>query len=192
MLFLMLYIFKLSSIPYGCESWIWGDLKPMMKIYNRCLKVLLGVGKSTCNDVCCVESVCPPVQDLVCYRQHKLVHTCVMARRHPPTWWPTTLRVRLGETFSNEYRENRDKICNEWCNTIERCDVRCSERSTVQCNIKKGHIQVYQPGFVSPPCILERDIALVKCIDYHLLNFALVDTRYLVKRTDGTNVAEAA
>ena len=54
----------------------------MMKLYNWCLKVLLGVRKSTCNDVCCVESGYPPLQDLVCYRQHKFVHASWRERIH--------------------------------------------------------------------------------------------------------------
>ena len=72
----------MSSILYGCESWIGGDLKPMMKLYNWCLKVLLGVRKSTCNDLCYVESGYPPLQDLVCYRQHKFIHASWRERIH--------------------------------------------------------------------------------------------------------------
>ena len=61
----------MSSLIYGCESWIGADLKPMNKLYNWCLKRLLGVRKSTCNDVCYVESGYPPLHELVRYRQHK-------------------------------------------------------------------------------------------------------------------------
>ena len=65
----------MSSLAYGCESWVGADLKPMVKLYNWCLKKLLGVRKSTCNDVCYVESGYPPLQDLVLYRQHKFSRT---------------------------------------------------------------------------------------------------------------------
>ena len=34
----------------------------MVKFYNWCLKKLFGVRKSTCNDVCYVESGYPPLQ----------------------------------------------------------------------------------------------------------------------------------
>ena len=63
----------MSSLVYGCESWLAADLKPMIKLYNWCLKRLLGVRKSTCNDVCYVEAGYPPLQDLVRYKQHKFV-----------------------------------------------------------------------------------------------------------------------
>ena len=46
----------MSTILYGCESWLNGDLKPVVKIYNWALKQLLGVRMTTCNDVCWVES----------------------------------------------------------------------------------------------------------------------------------------
>ncbi len=74
----------MSSILHECKSWIWGDLKPMMKLYNCCLKVLLGVRKSTCNDVCCVESGYLPVQDLACYKKkkHYFVHASWWERIH--------------------------------------------------------------------------------------------------------------
>lgn len=64
----------MSSLLYGCESWIGADLKPMIKLYNWCLKKLLGVRKSTCNDVCYVESGYLPLPDIVRNKQHKFVH----------------------------------------------------------------------------------------------------------------------
>ena len=65
----------MSSLIYGCESWIGADLKSMVKLYNWCLKRLLGVRKLTCNDVCFVESGYPPFKDLIKYRQHKFFHS---------------------------------------------------------------------------------------------------------------------
>ena len=60
-----------STVLYGCESWFGGDLKPVMKLYNWCLKQLLGVRKSTCNDLCFLESGCPPLKAYVMSRQRK-------------------------------------------------------------------------------------------------------------------------
>ena len=65
----------MSTLLYGCESWVGADLKPMTKLYNWGLKTLLGVRRSTCNDVCYVESGYPPLCDLVKYKQHKFFHT---------------------------------------------------------------------------------------------------------------------
>ena len=59
----------LSSILYGCESWLDADLKPIVKLYNWSLKQMLGVRGSTCNDLCYIESGCPPLQALVKSKQ---------------------------------------------------------------------------------------------------------------------------
>ena len=60
-----------SSLLYGCESWFTADLKPVNKLYNWCLKEMLGVRKTTCNDICYIESGYPTLQHLIRYRQHK-------------------------------------------------------------------------------------------------------------------------
>ena len=70
----------MSSLLYGCESWLDGNLKPIVKLYNWCLKQLLGVRKNTCNDVCYAESGFPPVNDLVKYNQHKFFYKMWLER----------------------------------------------------------------------------------------------------------------
>ncbi len=64
----------MSLLLYGCESWLNGKLKPIVKLYNWCLKQLLRVRKNTCNDVCYAESEFPPVNDLVKYNQHRFFY----------------------------------------------------------------------------------------------------------------------
>ncbi len=59
-----------SALLYGCESWLTADLTPITSLYNRCLKELLGVRRSTCNDVCYVEAGCPPLPQIVKNKQH--------------------------------------------------------------------------------------------------------------------------
>ena len=59
----------LSAILYGCESWLNGNLKPVVKIYNWALKQLLGVRLTTCNDVCYIESGYSSVNSLVKSKQ---------------------------------------------------------------------------------------------------------------------------
>ena len=49
-----------STLLYGSESWVGADVKPVNKLYNWCIKELLGVRRSTCNDVCYMESGYPP------------------------------------------------------------------------------------------------------------------------------------
>ncbi len=61
----------LSTVLYGCESWLNADLKPVIKLYNWCLKQMLGVRGTTCNDICYIKSGCPPLQAFVKSRQRK-------------------------------------------------------------------------------------------------------------------------
>ena len=49
----------MSTLLYGCESWLGADLKPVIKLYNWAIKTLLGVRKSTPNDTCYAEVGCP-------------------------------------------------------------------------------------------------------------------------------------
>ena len=51
----------MSAMLYGCESWLSGDLKPMEKLYKWCIKQLLGVRRTTSNDICLVELGLPPL-----------------------------------------------------------------------------------------------------------------------------------
>ena len=60
-----------STILYSCESWVGGDLRPIVGLYHLCLKHLLGVRKSTCNNLCLVELGCPPLKALVLAKQRK-------------------------------------------------------------------------------------------------------------------------
>ena len=61
----------MSSILYGCESWLDADMKPVIKLYNWGIKQLLGVRMSTCNDLCYLEIGYPPLPDLVRQKQRK-------------------------------------------------------------------------------------------------------------------------
>ena len=60
-----------STMLYGCESWLNGDMKPVHKLYMWCIKQLLGVRKTTCNDLCLIELDYPPLKALVMSRQRK-------------------------------------------------------------------------------------------------------------------------
>ena len=61
----------MSTILYSCESWLNGDIKPIEKQYKWCIKQLLGVRKTTNNDMCMVELGLPPMRALIRSRQKK-------------------------------------------------------------------------------------------------------------------------
>ena len=44
---------QISALLYGCESWVGADVKPIIKLYNWCMKELLGVRRATVNCLLC-------------------------------------------------------------------------------------------------------------------------------------------
>ena len=64
----------MSSLMYGCESWVCADIKPVIKLYNWSLKQLLGVRRTTSNQVCYAEAGYPSLPDFIRYKQHKFFH----------------------------------------------------------------------------------------------------------------------
>ena len=71
----------MSTILYGCESWLDVDIRPVRKLYNWSLKNLLDVRLSTCNDVCYVEAGYPPLQSLIKSKQNKKILKDVAGKR---------------------------------------------------------------------------------------------------------------
>ena len=61
----------MSTILYGCESWLNISLKPAEKMYNSAIKALLGVRSSATNDLCIIEGGFKPLAGLVKDRQKK-------------------------------------------------------------------------------------------------------------------------
>ena len=61
----------MSSILYGCESWLDGNIKPMEILYNMCIKHLLGVRKTTSTILCMTELGLPPLKSLICTNDSK-------------------------------------------------------------------------------------------------------------------------
>ena len=70
----------MSAILYGCESWMNGDLKPIEKLYKWCIKQMLGVRKTTNNDICLVELGMPPLRALIKAKQRKFFNKMWLER----------------------------------------------------------------------------------------------------------------
>ena len=71
----------MSSLLYGCESWLDGNVKPMETLYNMCIKHLLGVRRTTNTNLCMIELGCPPLKALVKAKQSKFFKTMWKERR---------------------------------------------------------------------------------------------------------------
>ena len=72
----------MSSILYGCESWLNGDIKPMEKLYHMCVKHLLGVRKNTTSVLCLIELGIPPLKAIIAQRQRKFFKQMWTERRN--------------------------------------------------------------------------------------------------------------
>ena len=59
----------MSSLVYGCESWLNADLRPVARLYHSCLKHLLGVRNTTTTDLCLMELGYPDVKALITSKQ---------------------------------------------------------------------------------------------------------------------------
>ena len=84
----------MSTILYGCESWLNCDLKPVVKLYNWGIKQLLGVRMTTCNEVCYLELGLPPLRALVTSRQRKFFR-CMWRDRRDMNDDPWAHAIRL-------------------------------------------------------------------------------------------------
>ena len=66
----------------------------MAKLYNWCLKELLGVRRSTCNDVCYLEAGYPSLSQMIKNKQHKFFKK-IWAERSSMNDDPLTFTIRL-------------------------------------------------------------------------------------------------
>ena len=71
----------MSSLLYGCETWLEGDVQPVNKLYMMCLKHLLGVRSNITNNLCLVELGYPTVKALIKARQRKFLKNMFNERR---------------------------------------------------------------------------------------------------------------
>ena len=72
----------MSSLLYGCETWLSADLRPIKRLYNMCIKTLLGVRHTTSNDLCLIELGLPELQATVYERQKTFFKTMSTAREN--------------------------------------------------------------------------------------------------------------
>ena len=72
----------MSTMLYGCESWLEGNIKPIEKLYNWYIKQLLGVRLSTYSDFSYVELGLPPIKYLVKAKQRNFFQSLWRDRQH--------------------------------------------------------------------------------------------------------------
>ena len=70
----------MSSLVYGCESWLNAGLRPVAKLYHTCLKQLLGVRNTTTTDLCLMELGYPEFKALIASKQRVFFRSIVAKR----------------------------------------------------------------------------------------------------------------
>ena len=87
----------MSSILYGCETWLQGDLRPITRLYNMCIKAMLGIRNTTCNDLCYMELGLPPLKALVTGKQRAFVKGLWQRRENlPDDPWAHAFNIARG------------------------------------------------------------------------------------------------
>ena len=61
----------ISSLLYGCETWLTRSYGKMLSLYMNIVKLVLGVRKTTCNDICLIESGMPSLEACIEHRRSK-------------------------------------------------------------------------------------------------------------------------
>ena len=100
----MPYIFKkkvleamiVSSLLYGCESWLGTDFKEVEKLYVSAVKVILGVRETTRNDASLIEAGMPSTRELIRKRTRTFLNKELNSGRIPET--PLMKIYKLCET----------------------------------------------------------------------------------------------
>ena len=123
----------MSSLLYGCETWMNADLRPIRRLYNMCIRALLQVRNTTSTDICLIELGLPELSALVAQRQKVFfqrmsasrehidddplifaIHLCIASRT------PTARHLnRLLESRNDEVRESKIRIQTRVANSIE-------------------------------------------------------------------------
>lgn len=72
----------MSAVFYGCESWLTNNFKPMKTTYFSVIKALLGVRKTTANDLCLIELGVPSVKAYIQNIQFRYFKRIFASRIH--------------------------------------------------------------------------------------------------------------
>ena len=84
----------MSSLMYGCESWLCADVKPVLKLYNWSIKQLLGVRRTTSNLVCYAELGYPSLPDFFRFKHHRFFQR-MWAERSAMQDDPLSLAIKI-------------------------------------------------------------------------------------------------
>ena len=126
----------LTTILYGCETWFNYDCRKLEIVYMGIIKALLSVRKTTCNDLCLIESGIPSLQAMIRNKQYKY-----MDKKLTTIEDGSPLKFVLDLVAAANTASHREIIAiRNYCNVITeenqkicdkiRCDIESSKRVT--------------------------------------------------------------
>ena len=98
-----------AAILYSCESWIDASCQAVDKLYIGAIKYLLGVRKTTANDLCLVEIGMSPLAAAVKQRQYNLLHKLINARTGDQQD-PFMFALHMAKTFDPKLSRYIDNV----------------------------------------------------------------------------------
>ena len=98
-----------DAILYGCESWIGVSCQVVEKLYISAIKCLLGVRRTTVNDLCLIELGMSPLPGLVRQRQYNFLNKAISERRGEQQD-PLMFAVYLTSLYNSKFSRHVDSI----------------------------------------------------------------------------------
>ena len=160
---------------YSCESWIDVSIASVEKLYLSAIKSLLGVRKTTPNNLCLIELGYPPILDYVKSRQKRFLSNILSERKYMSDD-PLMMVLKLTESnnkHSWDYIMNIIKVEHE-VSGIERLkqSIRLSSKTKMKTYLKLNpnlsvH-PVYQLCNASIPDYLRTDFSRFRLSSHRL------------------------
>ena len=98
-----------AAILYGCESWLGVSCQVVEKLYISAIKCLLGVRRTTANDLCLIELGMSPLPGLVRQRQYNFLNKAI-SERWGEQQDPLLFAVYLTRLFNSKLSRHVDSI----------------------------------------------------------------------------------
>ena len=98
-----------AAVLYGCESWIGVSCQVVEKLYISAIKCLLGVRRTTANDLCLIELGMSPLPGLVRQRQYNFLNKAISGSRGEQQD-PLMFAVYLTRLYNSKLSRHVDSI----------------------------------------------------------------------------------
>ena len=160
-----------AAILYGAESWIGLNCSEVNDIYISAIKCLLGVRKTTSNDICLLEIGLPPLSALVKQRQYNFLHRTIVDRQDLPDD-PFMYALYLTRTYNKPLADKIDTILSQ-PNQVQDAQLKLRERLYMSTRTKYVTYRTINYNCDVNPVYLNRDTLIPEYIRISWTRFRL-------------------